>query len=202
MTGVSPLEVVSRNHSGTGAARASRRDGFIPGIIYGKGITPKNIQIDVPHLLRHLKQPGALTKIYEFELEGQKYRTLLRDIQFHPVTDAPLHVDLMQISDDSRIQLEVPVHFLNEEKCPGLKKAGTLNIIQHRLKVFCTPKNIPSSIDVDLGKADIGFSVHFDTIALPEGITFTQDHGHATIAVIVPPRVSGKQAAAAAAESE
>lgn len=195
MTGTMSLEIKPRKEVGTGSARAIRREGFIPGTFYGKGSQAQNIQIERRLLTKEMENPSFTTTIYNFDLDGKKHRALVRDVQMHPVKNLPLHIDLMEVSKDSRIHLQIPLKFLHEEKAPGLKKGGVLNIVHHSVDVHCSPDTIPDHLEIDLAEADIGFTVHFSDLTLPKGVAFAHELDTETVATIVPPKVSGGEGA-------
>lgn len=191
MTDIASLEISTRSGSGTGEARALRRQGFVPGVIYGKGSAAHPIQMEQRLLVKAMQQGGFSTRLFAFKLDKKDHKVVVRDVQLHPVTDMPLHFDLMEVDKDSRLHLEIPLRFLNEEKCPGLKKGGVLNLVHHTLDLHCSPDSIPESIEFDLAESDIGFTLHFSDITLPAGTSFVHDNPKDTIAAIVPPKIGG-----------
>jgi len=193
MTTTASLAILERAGNGTGPARSARRQGFVPGVLYGKTQTPMSVQIEQRFLVKEMKTPGFTTRIYSFDLGGKTHQALLRAIQLHPVSDMPLHFDLMEVNKNSRIHLQVPLHFLNEDKCPGLKKNGVLNQVYHSVDVYCSPANIPEHLDVDLAEAEIGFTLHFRDLVLPTGVSFVHENLGDTIMNIVPPKVAGSE---------
>ena len=186
-----------RQNTGKGAARASRRSGFIPGIVYGEGITPESINIEPKLLLRELHRPGFFARLFEVEIGGKKQRVLTRDVQLDPVTDRPLHVDFMRVGADSKIHVNVPVHFINQEKSPGLRRGGVLNIVRHEIELICSVNAIPREITIDLTGYEINSAVHINMIKLPEGTRPAIADRDFTISTIVPPTVEQATDAAA-----
>jgi large subunit ribosomal protein L25 len=191
MTEVTTLAATLRDRAGKGAARATRRAGSVPAVIYGAKQAPVCIAIEPKLLWAEMHKSGFTTKLFEIDLgEGGKHRCLARDVQLHPVTDKPLHVDFLRVAADARLHIAIPVHFVNQDKAPGIKKGGVLNIEHHTIGVTCSPDNIPHEIVVDLAGKDIGHAVHVGDLALPAGVTpYHLDAGE-TVATIAPPTVA------------
>ena len=192
----------ARERAGKGPARAARRAGLVPGVVYGAKQDPLMINIDPRHLLRGLRTGTFLATIYELDVSGKKERVLPRDVQFDPVTDKPLHVDFLRVTGSSWVTVDVPVEFLNEDQAPGLKRGGLLNIVRHEIEMYCLADSIPQHIQVDLAGLDIGDSVHISMVKLPEGVEPTITDRDFTIATIAAPTVvrdEAEEAAAAAA---
>jgi large subunit ribosomal protein L25 len=196
------LAAQPRDRVGKGAARAVRRAGRVPGVVYGEGQTPDLISLDPRDVTREMSKTGFFTRLFELDLGDRSIRALARDIQFHPVTDAPEHVDFLRVSDTTRIRVAVPVRFLNSDKAPGIKRGGVLNVVAHNVEVFCSITTIPRVIEVDLAGLDINDSVHMSTIQLPEGVRPTNSRDF-TVAAIGAPTVmrSDDEAADAAAKA-
>lgn len=199
----------SRTRAGKGAARAARRAGRIPGVIYGNRQPPAMIELDPAALLRQLQQPGFFTRVLDVEVGGKAEQVLPRDVQFHKVTDRPQHVDFMRVGADTEIRVRVPVEFINQDKSPGLKRGGVLNIVRHTVEVYCLASQIPERFSFDLGGRNIGDSIHISSIKLPEGVRPTISDRDFTVATVAAPSVlktaeeeaadAAKVAAAAAA---
>ncbi|MFP4004767.1 MAG: 50S ribosomal protein L25/general stress protein Ctc, partial [Alphaproteobacteria bacterium] len=199
-------QALPRERSGKGAARATRREGYVPGVIYGDNKPPVTIKIE-HRLLKREVQTGAFTNtLYMVNLDGKKTRVIPKDVQYHPVTDIPLHVDLLRLSKGARTDVEIPVNFLNEEESPGLVRGGVLNIVRHTIEISVPADAIPEQIEVDLTGLDIGDGVHISDIKLPEGATPTITDRDFTIATIAAPTVvkepEEEEAEAAAEEAE
>lgn len=195
----------ARERAGKGPARAARRAGLVPGVVYGAKQDPLMINVDPRHLLRGLRTGTFLATIYELDVNGQKERVLPRDVQFDPVTDKPLHVDFLRVTGSSWVTVDVPVEFLNEDQAPGLKRGGLLNVVRHEIEMYCLADSIPQHIQVDLAGLDIGDSVHISMVKLPEGVEPTITDRDFTIATIAAPTVvrdEAEEAAAAAAAAE
>lgn len=196
------LAAQPRDRAGKGAARAVRRAGRVPGVVYGERQTPDLVSFDPRDIDREMRRTGFFTRLFELDIGGKAVRALARDVQFHPVTDAPEHVDFMRVSDTTRIRVAVPVRFLNADKAPGIKRGGVLNVVAHDVEVFCSITTIPRVIEVDLAGLDINDSVHISSIQLPEGVRPTIGRDF-TVAAIGAPTVmrSEDEAADAAAKA-
>ncbi len=189
MAQASTLNAELRERAGKGAARALRRAGRIPAVIYGNKQAPVIITLDPLELSRELKGPGFFSRVFELEVGGDKHRVLPRDMQLHPVTDVPLHVDFMRFSAKTRLNIDVAVVFENEEESPGIKSGGVLNIVRHSIELLCSPDNIPESLNVDLAGLEVGDSVHISAIKLPEDVELTITDRDFTIATIAAPTI-------------
>jgi len=199
MTDVTSLPAEPRTESGTGPARALRRAGRIPAIVYGGQDGPVSISLEGKLLERFYFQGGFFNALYDLDVDGRKVRVIPRDVQLHPVSDRPLHVDFMRVSEQSTIEVAVPVHFLNEEKSPGIKAGGMLNIVRHEVDLICSAGDIPHFIEVDLTGTQLGDSIHISAIVLPAGATPAITDRDFTVATIAPPG-GGAGAAQDAAE--
>jgi large subunit ribosomal protein L25 len=205
MATINSITAEARDRAGKGAARATRRAGRVPAVIYGKGVTPVNISLDPVELRRHLTKPGFFSHVCDVKVNGSKssHRVLPRDVQYDPVTDRPIHVDFFQFNKDTKLTVEVEVTFINADKSPGLKAGGVLNVVRHEIELFCSPDNIPEGITVDLAGLEIGDSIHISAVKLPADVkpTIARDFTVATIAApsLTPSEEDEKAAAAAAA---
>lgn len=184
-----PLKAELRERAGKGAARAVRRAGRVPGVIYGNKLEPVLISLDPVDLHKEYHKPGFFAHVYEVAVGDETYKVLARDLQTHPVKDHPIHVDFMRFSAKTRLAIEVVVEFINQEKCPGLIEGGVLNVVRHEVELICSPDNIPESLIADLSGLDIGDSIHISAIALPEGVEPTITDRDFTIATIAAPTV-------------
>ena len=184
-----PLKAELRERAGKGAARAVRRAGRVPGVIYGNKLEPVLISLDPVDLHKEYHKPGFFAHVYEVAVGDETYKVLARDLQTHPVKDHPIHVDFMRFSAKTRLAIEVVVEFINEEKCPGLIEGGVLNVVRHEVELICSPDNIPESLIADLSGLDIGDSIHISAISLPEGVKPTITDRDFTIATIAAPTV-------------
>ncbi|MEO5338267.1 MAG: 50S ribosomal protein L25/general stress protein Ctc [Magnetospirillum sp. WYHS-4] len=202
MTKIIPLAVQPRDRAGKGAARATRRDGRVPAVIYGNKQDPALISLDPKVLKQQIKGGGFFSHVFEIELSGNKEMVLPRDLQLDPVTDRPIHVDFMRVTKDTRITVGVPVNFVNELASPGLKRGGVLNIVLHEIPLVCSPENIPERIVIDLTGLEIGHSIHMDHVNLPEGVVPDTHFKDNTVATIVAPSAMKSEVEAAPAEAE
>jgi large subunit ribosomal protein L25 len=204
MADVATIGAVRRERSGTGGARAARRQGFVPGIIYGVGEVPLPVQLDRRLLDAVRVRPGFFNRLLDIDLGGERLRVLPREVQLHPLTDAAIHVDLMRATDETEVTVDVPVHFENETASPGIKRGGVLNVVRHAIEVRCRAAAIPTHFAFDLAGLEIGSSIHASHLQLPEGVVPTITERDFTIATIAAPTVVAEEAAAArpAAEGE
>ena len=200
MAEVKTLAATVRSGTGKGAARSVRREGRTPGVIYGGGDAPEAIALDYRELNKLIYAGHFLTTIFDIDIAGRKERVIPRDYQLDVVKDTPLHVDFLRLKAGSSLRVDVPVHFINQETCPGIKKGGTLNIVLHTIEMRVPADAIPEAITIDLASADINDSVHISSVKLPEGCK-PMSHGKDrdfTIATIAPPTVAEEAPAAAA----
>jgi len=179
------LNVEVREKTGTGGARATRNSGLIPGVLYGgkRGSIP--IEINAKDVEFAIRSGKFLSHMVELNHQGEKQPVIPRAIQFHPVSDKPIHIDLYRVEEDAEIAIDVVVHFKNHEASPGLKRGGALNIVRHTIRLKCKANKIPEEIVVDLAGRDIGDSVHISQITLPEGARPVIRDRDFTIATIV-----------------
>ena len=189
MSDITVLAAAARERVGKGSAREARLQGQIPAVIYGDKKAPASITIEQKVLVRHLETGGFFNTLFDIELDGKLNRVLPRDVQLHPVTDIPEHVDFLRVTSTTRISVEVPVEFLNEDDSPGLKTGGVLNVVRYNVEVSCTPDLIPTSLVLDLAGKEIGDSIHISSVNLPEGVTPTITDRDFTIATIAAPTV-------------
>lgn len=179
------LTVEVREKTGTGGARDSRRRGRVPGVLYGGELAPVAIELELNELRRSLNRGGFLSQLVSIDHRGEKQPVLVREIQFHPVTSEPVHIDLYRVDESQEVNIEVAVHFLNEATCPGLKRGGALNVVRHQVELLCRADSIPDHIEVDLADADIGDSLHISAVKLPDGVRPAIEDRDFTIATIV-----------------
>lgn len=173
-----------REANGKGGARALRRDGKVPAIIYGEGEKNVSLAFQENEITREYFLGGFFSKLLEIKTDKESLYALPKDIQLHPVNDRIMHVDLLQVNEKSTIKALVPVHFLNMERCIGIKRGGNLNIVRHDLELVCNVQNIPKSIEIDIAKMNIGDSLHISHVELPEGVTPAITSRDFTIATI------------------
>ena len=181
------LPAEARERAGKGASRELRRQGRVPAVIYGGKEEPTAIHIEAKELVRQLGSGHFMNSIVMIDVGGKKVRTLPKDVALHPVTDRPLHVDFLRLAKDAKIQVAVPVHFINEDDSPGLKKGGVLNVVRHELELVCESDKIPDDIKLDVAGLDIGDSIHISHVTLPEGSVSAITDRDFTIATVVAP---------------
>ena len=205
MATVNHIKAVARPRAGKGAARAERRAGRVPGVIYGDGKPPLAISLDYIELHHHIFVGHFLTTIHDVEIDGVKHRVIPRDFQLDAVRDLPLHVDFMRLGEGATIRVNIPIHVQNADQSPGVKRGGTVSIVTHTIEVRCRADAIPASIDVDVGGLEINHSKHLSDITLPEGVRVVAGRD-ITLVTVVPPsgyaeemKAAAEAAAAAAA---
>ena len=170
------LMAEAREGTGKGAARQARRDGYVPGVVYGGGTDPQAIQIPFNALLKKLRAGRFMATLFNLKVEGQDdVRVICRGVQRHVVKDLPTHIDLMRLRRTSRVNLYIPVEFINEEECQGLKRGGVLNAVRPEVELNVLAGEIPDHITVDLAALDVGDNVTISSVTLPEGSKATID---------------------------
>jgi large subunit ribosomal protein L25 len=198
MATVKELKATARPKSGKGAARAERRAGRVPAVIYGDNQPPVPISVDDRELRLRIFAGHFLTTIYEIDLEGKKHRVIPRDYHLDPVKDFPIHVDFMRLGEGATIRVSVPLHVKGTEASPGIKRGGTVNIVTHTIDLQASVENIPQFIEVDVAGLEINHSVHLSEVTLPAG-TKAVARGDQTLVTIVPPSGYAEELKAAAA---
>ena len=190
MAEIVALGAEKRTQAGKGSARAARRAGLVPAVIYGDRKTPVSVTLDSNTFRKLIAQSGIFRQILALKVEGESTNVLTRDIQFHPVTDIPLHVDFLRVSKDARVSVAVAVEFINEEQSPGLKSGGVLNVVRHEIEVNCPALSIPEKFVIDLDGLNIGDSIHISAVEMPEDVTPTITDRDFTIATIAVPTIT------------
>src|ERR1700675_3790546 len=198
MATVKELKATARPAGGKGAARAERRAGRVPGVIYGNNEPPVTISVDDAELRQRILPGRFLTTIYDIDLEGQKHRVIPRDFHLDAVRDFPLHVDFMRLGEGATIRVSVPLHVQNAEAAPGVKRGGTVNIVTHTIDLVCSVDNIPQYVEADVSSLEISHSLHLSDIKLPAG-TKSLLRDDVTLVTIVPPSGYAEEMKAAAA---
>lgn len=196
------IAVEPRDRVGKGSARAARRAGLVPAVIYGGNREPRPITVSSKNLMLLVQEGGFTNSLFMLETEGRKQRVLPRDIQLDPLTDRPIHVDFMRVEEKSVVTISVPVTWVGEEESPGLKRGGVLNVVRHEIDLFCPAGAIPESIEISLDGLDIGDGIHISAISLPEGATPTVTDRDFTIATIAAPSVEEVEEEAEEEEEE
>ena len=164
------LKAEAREQVGKGSARAVRRNGKVPAVIYGDKQPPLAIVLSYKDLYYKIHGGGFMTTVATIDVDGKKFKVLPKDYQLDPVRDFPMHVDFLRIGKDTEVNVEVPFHFINEEKSPGIKRGGVLNIVRHEIEFHCPADSIPEFINIDLTGRDIGDSIHISAVKLPAGV--------------------------------
>ncbi len=195
------LPAEARERAGKGASRALRREGRVPAVIYGGKEEPTPIHVEEKLLVQQLGTGHFMNSIVMIELDGKPTRTIPKDVALHPVSDRPVHVDFLRLAKDAKIDVAVPVVFINEEASPGLKKGAVLNVVRHELELTCDADKIPSEVEIDVTGLDVGDSIHISSITLPAGSESAITDRDFTIATVVAPSAL-KRAESEAADAE
>jgi len=181
------LSAETRERGGKGASRELRREGRVPAVVYGGKEEPLMIHVEEKLLMKQLMTGHFMNSVVMIDVGGKQIRTLPKDVAFHPVKDRPIHADFLRISKDSKVQVAVPVVFINEEASPGLKRGGVLNIVRHELELICDADKMPDDIEIDVTGYDVGDSIHISNVTLPKGSESAITDRDFTIATIVAP---------------
>ena len=181
------LPAETRDRAGKGASRALRRDGRVPAVVYGEKKEPLAVHVEEKLLVKMMSNGHFMNTVVMVDVGGQANRTLPKDVQFHPVTSRPIHVDFLRIGEHSQVHVNVPVNFIDEEASPGLKRGGVLNVVRHELELICDAAKIPDQITISLNGLDIGDSLHISAVQLPEGSKSAIEDRDFTIATVVAP---------------
>jgi large subunit ribosomal protein L25 len=197
MATVKEMKATARSRAGRGAARAERRAGRVPGVIYGDGKPPINVSVDHAELKQRIYAGHFLTSIYEIDVDGAKQRVIPRDFQLDPVKDLPVHVDFLRLGVGAQIRVRIPVHVMNADQAPGVKRGGTVNIVTHAVEVVCSADHIPDSIEVDISSLEINYSKHLNDVPLPPEVRVVGKLDE-TLVTIVPPSGYAEEMKAAA----
>ncbi len=200
------LPAEARERAGKGASRHLRREGRVPAVIYGGKEEPQLIHVEAKELVRLLGTGHFMNSIVNLSVGGKNVRTLPKDVALNPVTDRPEHVDFFRLAKNAKVEVAVPVVFINEELAPGLKKGGVLNVVRHELELVCESEKIPSEIEIDVTGKDVGDSIHISDVTLPEGSESAITDRDFTIATLVAPsalkKAEGDTSSADAAPGE
>jgi large subunit ribosomal protein L25 len=199
------LPAEARQRAGKGASRALRRDGRVPAVIYGEKKEPLSVHVEEKLLAKMLSTGHFMNSVIMVEVGGKPNRTLPKDVQFHPVTSRPIHVDFVRIGEHAQVHVNVPVRFVDEEQAPGIKRGGVLNVVRHELELVCDAAKIPNEITISLAGLDIGDAVHISHVSLPEGSKSAIEDRDFTVATVVAPsamKAEAEEAEAAPAADE
>ena len=197
MATVLELKATARPKGGKGAARAARRSGRVPGVIYGENKPPLMVLLDHDELRQRIYAGRFLTTLYNLDVDGTKHRVIPRDFQLDAIKDLPMHVDFLRVSEGATIRVHIPVHVLNADQAPGVKRGGAVNIVTHTVEVMCPADAIPESIDVDISSLDINHSKHLTDVTLPPNIRVI-GRPDMTLVTVVPPSGYAEEMKAAA----
>jgi large subunit ribosomal protein L25 len=198
MATVKELKATARPKAGKGAARAERRAGRVPAVIYGDNQPPVTISLDDKALRLSIFAGHFLTTIYNIDLDGKKHRVIPRDFALDPVKDFPIHVDFLRLGEGATIRVSVPLHVIGAEASPGVKRGGTVNIVNHTVELEADVEHIPQYIDVDVSKLEINNSLHLSDVKLPKGVKAVSRDDQ-TLVTVVPPSGYGEETKPAAA---
>jgi len=199
MAETTTLRAEPRDRAGKGAARAARRSGRVPGVLYGEGKPATLISLDPRELAKEVARPGFFARLLNVQLDGTTHRTLPRDVQLDPVSDHPIHVDFLRVNAGTKITVAVPVKFTGQESSPGIRRGGMLNIVRHEIDLVCPVEAIPDVLTISLEGTEIGDSIHISAVKLPEGTKPTITRNFTVASIAAPTAVREEQAAAAAA---
>jgi large subunit ribosomal protein L25 len=181
------LAAETRERTGKGASRSLRREGRVPAVIYGNNEDPVPVHVEEKALRQILATGHFMNSVIMVDVAGKPARTLPKDVAFDPVSDRPVHVDFLRISEHAKVHVNVPVHFTNDEKAPGIKRGGVLNVVRHELELVCDAADIPDEIEISLEGLEVGDSIHISNVTLPKGAESAIDDRDFTIATIVAP---------------
>ena len=187
MSDIISFTAEKRERAGKGVARALRREGLVPAVIYGDNKEPEGVSLSRKDFTKLYNTGRLMSTLLDIEVDGKKTRVLTRDLQLHPVRDDIMHADFLRLSKGTKIAVEVQVIFLNEDTCPGLKTGGVLNVVRYTVELNCPADSIPDSIEVDLASVNMGDSVHISDITLPDGVVPVISDRDFTIATIAVP---------------
>jgi large subunit ribosomal protein L25 len=196
------LPAEARDRAGKGASRALRRDGRVPAVVYGEKTEPLSIHVEEKLLSKMLHTGHFMNSVVMIDFQGKPHRTLPKAVDFHPVSSRPIHVDFLRIGEHTKVHVNVPVRFDNDEESPGLKRGGVLNVVSHELELVCDAASIPNEIHIDLTGLEIGDSIHISQVKLPDGVTAANQDDDFTVATIVAPSAMKAEEEEVAPEGE
>ena len=199
MANVTTIEAEARERAGKGAARATRRAGKVPAIIYGAKQTPTLCQLDPRLIMRELHRGGWRSRPFEISVDGTSVRALMREVQFHPVSDKPIHVDFQRLAPGEKIRVAVAIHFEGEGVSPGIKRGGLLNVVRHTVEVLADPDTVPEFFTADVSGLDINGTVQWTDLKGTDGVQPVGTTEGVTLASITPPTKAAEVAPAEAA---
>ena len=200
MANIIEIKAVKREKAGKGASRAVRRTGYIPAVIYGDKKAPVLFNVEEKVMVALLNKAGFWTHQFEIDVDGEKIRTVCQDVQFHRVSDRPIHADFLRISKNASLTMEIPVHFEGEDKARGIKDGGVLNIVHRSLEVICSADNIPEKFVLDISDMNIGDSKTTKDIQLPAGCKLADDEEVTIVTIAEPAKEKAEEAVAETTE--
>jgi large subunit ribosomal protein L25 len=198
MSDIKQIKAVARDRAGKGAARAVRRQGQVPAVIYGAGQPAQPIALDFNQTKQLIFAGHFLTTVFEIDVDGRTTRAIPRDYQLDPVRDFPVHVDFLRLAEGQTIKVVVPVHVIGQERCPGVKRGGTLQIVEHSVELLVRSDAIPDYVEASVADLDIGSSIHLNDITLPNGAKATSAENVTLVTVVAPSGMKEEEAAPAA----
>ena len=187
MSDVTHVSANLRDRVGKGSARAARRAGMVPAVIYGDKQPAMGVELEARVIRKIIHEPGIFSRLLNIDVDGKSITVLTRDIQFHPVSDEALHFDFLRVGKSSTVAVAIGVEFINDDKCPGLRIGGVLNVVRHEVELNCPADAIPEKITVDLEGIKVGDSIHISSIELPEGVEPTITDRDFTVATLQSP---------------
>lgn len=194
------LKAEKRAGTGKGAVKRIRREGFLPGIVYGANKEPETIAICMREFKKAYAQKHFFSSIFDLEgLDSKDTKYIVKDMQYHPVSDEPLHIDFMRIAKGQKVTIKASLNFINQELAPGLKHGGVLNVLSHEIDIVCDIDHIPDHIDIDMTGAEFHHSIHAHDVKLPDGVSFPTSIKNYTIATVVAPTIIKEAATESAA---
>jgi large subunit ribosomal protein L25 len=196
------LSAETRDRAGKGASRALRREGRVPAVVYGMKQDPMSISVNERELARMLGTGHFMNSVVMIDAGGKAVRTLPKDVTFDVVTDRPLHVDFLRISEHATVTVAVPIVFADEDDAPGITKGGVLNIVRHELELVCDAAEIPSEVTISLKGLEVGDTIHISNVKLPKGTTSAIDDRDFTIATVIAPSAMKADVQEALAEAD
>jgi len=184
------LHAEKRAEQGKGASRRLRHTGKLPAIVYGAGKDPASITLEHNEIIRHLEEETFYSQILTVDLEGAREKVVLRDLQRHPSKPLVLHMDLQRINENEEIRVSIPLHFINEETCPGVKSSGQVSHQMVEVEITCLPKDLPEFLEIDMAEMDVGDALHLTDVKVPEGVQLSilaqeGDHNPAVVSIHV-----------------
>lgn len=198
MAQVGEIKASARKRSGTGGARAVRREALVPGVVYGDGRDPENVALPSNELVNLINRGRFLSSVIELDIEGKKTRVIPREVQTDPVNDKLVHIDFQRVGKGARIRVNVPVRFINDALSPGLKRGGVLNVVRHEVEVLAPADRIPEVFEFSLEGLEIGRSIHISAVQMPEGVRPTIQNRDFTVATVAGHKIEEEAAPSAA----